>query len=60
MSSDHEIATQGQRALRVDMAADDNLLARIREAHAAGWVPDVLVGDVIWVNIFYYCSDTIG
>ena len=47
MSGDHEIATQGQRALRVDMAADDDLLARIREAHAAGWVPDVLVGDVL-------------
>lgn len=35
-----------QRAFRVDPTADAGLLERIRDAHAAGRLPDVLVGDL--------------
>jgi lipoic acid synthetase len=36
-----------QRAFRIDAEPGDELLARAREAHAAGRVPDLLVGGVL-------------
>ena len=37
----------GERAFHVDTAPDDALLAQVREAHAAGRLPQVLLGDVL-------------
>jgi len=37
----------GERAFQVDAIPDEDLLGQVREAHAAGRLPDVIVGDVL-------------